>query len=227
VRTPLPCRARLNHPDSHILELIRAGQHDEAIAAIRVSYQGRLFRLCASYFRGNNMEAEESLHESIVRIWHALPTYDSGRGALYPWMSVIARNVCLSELKRRARQARFISLTPHRIENIGDANGDLPEDSDEDAAALGFPFAHVPPAASTVAESNLKQLGVLVARLPLRYQEVINLIFIGDLSAVEIAELLGVPLATVKSRLRRATSLLLEKLRQCGLDDLNLWETDL
>ena len=110
-----------------------------------------------------------------------------------PWLLAILRNACNAEFARRGRQ-------------------EVPTDSaQDDSAAEEMPMWQEPPASPE--EMMLRQqdsatIRRLVAALPEPFREAIVLREMNDLSYQEIAEVAGVPLGTVMSRLARARAML-------------------
>jgi RNA polymerase sigma-70 factor (ECF subfamily) len=145
----------------------------------------------AWYLMRNQDDAEDAVQECYFR---GLRYFDSYHGpAMKPWLLAILRNVCLSELTRRGKQ-------------------EVPMDYSEDEAMAERMGAWPEPQASP--ESVLSQqqdnaaIRRLIATLPPVFREVVVLREINDLSYREIANLAGVPVGTVMSRLARARSML-------------------
>ena len=145
----------------------------------------------ARYLLRNAADAEDAVQECYVR---ALRHFDSYRGpAMKPWLLTILRNVCNAEFARR-RRTEIAS-----------------EDAEADAAAETPPLWHEPqpsPEAALLRTQDDAIIRRLVAALPQPFREAIVLREVNDLSYDEIAQVAGVPLGTVMSRLARARSML-------------------
>ena len=131
-------------------------------------------------------EAEDALQETFLKAYRSLGTYDPSRGAFTTWLYRITVNHCLSQ---RHRLARF--LRSREQVDVG---------------------------VSTSLENELAEgqaLHSALARLSPKLRAVLVLRFFLDLSYAEIAQVLAVPLGTVKSRLNLA----LKKARQELKDD--------
>lgn len=135
-------------------------------------YQVKVFRLAYSIL-GNHALAEEAAQEAFVRVWKALPRYD-GTASLGTWLYAIARNTCLSELRKPALRR------------------EAPLDEQ-----IGLPGGASPP------DGTLDTDWVL-ARLPEAYRRVLVLYYLEERSYEEVAEMLDLPMGTVKSHLHRA-----------------------
>jgi RNA polymerase sigma-70 factor (ECF subfamily) len=109
-----------------------------------------------------------------------------------PWLFAILRNVCHTEFVRRSG----VALTMD-----GETEGD------EEATPI-WQEAPVSPEAEMLRQWDAKTIRRLVAELPDPFRETIVLREINDLSYSEIADVVGVPIGTVMSRLARARSML-------------------
>jgi RNA polymerase sigma factor (sigma-70 family) len=148
----------------------------------------------AHYLMRNATDAEDAAQECFLR---ALRHFDSYRGpAMKPWLLTILRNVCKAEFARRSAQP-------------------VPADDTQDALAADDPPLWQEPQASPENELLRQRdddaMRRLIAALPAQYREAIVLRDINDLSYREIADVLGVPLGTVMSRLARAREMLRER----------------
>jgi RNA polymerase sigma-70 factor (ECF subfamily) len=144
----------------------------------------------ARYLMRNAADAEDAVQECYLR---ALRHFDSYRGpAMKPWLLAILRNVCYGEFARRGKQ-----------ETPSDYTGDEP--------AEALPMWQEPAASPETAllrEQDGATIRRLVGELPQQFREAIVLREINDLSYQEIAEVAGVPVGTVMSRLARARAML-------------------
>ena len=144
----------------------------------------------ARYLLRNAADAEDAVQECYLR---ALRHFDTYRGpAMKPWLFAILRNVCRSEFVRRSGVALTI---------------DGRAEEDEDAVPL-WQEAPLSPEADMLRQWDAETIRGLVAELPDLFREAIVLREINDLSYSEIADVVGVPIGTVMSRLARARALL-------------------
>lgn len=146
----------------------------------------------ARYLMRNTADAEDAAQECYLR---ALRHFDSYRGpAMKPWLLAILRNVCNAEFARHATQPTSTA-------------------SDNDKESDEAPLWQEPqptPEAELMQQKDGAAIRRLVATLPVPFREAIVLRDINDLSYREIADVVGVPVGTVMSRLARARSMLRE-----------------
>jgi RNA polymerase sigma-70 factor, ECF subfamily len=145
----------------------------------------------ARYLMRNAADAEDAVQECYLR---ALRHFHSYRGpAMKPWLLTILRNVCNAEFARRG-------------------NREIPADfSEAETAAEEVPMWQEPqpsPETTLLRRQDDDTIRRLVDALPQPFREAIVLREINDLSYSEIAEVAGVPVGTVMSRLARARSML-------------------
>jgi len=145
----------------------------------------------ARYLMRNPSDAEDAVQECYLR---ALRHFDTYRGpAMKPWLFAILRNVCNAEFARRGKE-------------------EVPTDyTADDSAAEEMPMWQEPqasPESSILRQQESAAIRRLVEELPRPFREVIVLREIADLSYQEIAEVAGVPVGTVMSRLARARAML-------------------
>jgi len=145
----------------------------------------------ARYLMRNSADAEDAVQECYLR---ALRHFDSYRGpAMKPWLLAILRNVCNTEFVRRGRQE-----TP----------GEFADDGEAEATPPIWQEPISSPETALLRRQDGDTIRRLVAALPQPFREAIVMREINDLSYHEIAEVAGVPVGTVMSRLARARAML-------------------
>jgi RNA polymerase sigma-70 factor (ECF subfamily) len=138
---------------------------------------------------GDRGRAEDALQDAFAAIWRSASSYDATRGTGGAWLYTVARNAIVDGARRRPEPPM--------------------QPPDEPSPELG------PPERAEAAWLSWRVHGAL-ERLPERERPVIELAYWGGLSQSEIAEFLGIPLGTVKTRTRSALSRLADLLE----DDL-------
>ncbi len=86
--------------DRHLVERCQEGDAT-AFDELYSRYRDRLYRFCLRRLRDPH-EAEDTTQEAFARAWRALPRF-AGERRFYPWLSVIAANLCTDTVRRRAR----------------------------------------------------------------------------------------------------------------------------
>ena len=170
----------------------------------------------AQFLLRNATDAEDATQECYARALHYFDTY-RGSG-MRAWLFTILKNLCFSEFARRDRHAL-----------MGDVIDDRP-DALEQVAEVAWqdPFPTPEELAQRHQEGNAVRAAIDALPVPLR--EVLVLRELDELSYKEIAELVGVPIGTIMSRLSRARTQLREVLDSAGMaggfayaDDIDQW----
>jgi RNA polymerase sigma-70 factor, ECF subfamily len=147
---------------------------------------GRFLYNVAYRLAGNDSDAQDLVQEALLRVRKGLERYQPG--SLEGWLARIVTNVFLDELRRRQRRP-------------ADA---FPEDPD-----WVLPPA---PAADEVSTGLSDEVQTALASLPDEFRSAVVLCDVADLPYDEIAESLGVPVGTVRSRIHRGRRLLRDAL---------------
>lgn len=127
--------------------------------------------------------AEDCAQDVMVTLWRKAHLFDPTRASVSTWVFTIARNRRIDLARREKRP---------EPEDLG--WGPEPETAQDDSVAL---------------QQETDQLGQALKKLPAKQRELIERAYFGDLTHKEIADATGLPLGTIKSRIRLA----LEKLR--------------
>lgn len=168
------------------LELIsaaKAGDRD-AFERIVLDNESALYRLALRSLR-NPEDAADAVQETFLKAYTGLASF-RGDSRIFVWLYRILSNVCTDILRRRRDT---VSLSP-------DEDGALPE--------LEIPDTRHDPAALAERSETRAQVRAALARLPEDFQRPLLLREYAGLSYEEIAGLLGLPQATVKTRIFRA-----------------------
>jgi RNA polymerase sigma-70 factor (ECF subfamily) len=167
--------------DDDIRQRLEVRLYPEAFELLVERYKHKVFRLACSMMH-NETQAEDVAQDVFLKIWKGLPGYHGG-AALSTWVYTIARNTCLTELKKRSNRPT-VSLHEPEMETAADTIPAL-QSRDTDAGA----------------EMDVE---ILLARLPEKYRRVVTLFYLEQKAYEEVATLLAVPLGTVKTLLFRA-----------------------
>ena len=142
-------------------------------------YSASLFGVIVRVVQDNEI-AEDLLQESFVKIWNSIDSYDEKKGRLFTWMVNLARN--LSVDKVRSKDFR------NNVKNQDIENSVIAIDEQRNTML------------------NPETLGVreMVENLKPEAKAVLDLIYFKGYTQVEASEELGIPLGTVKTRVRLA-----------------------
>ena len=158
----------------------------EAFGELVRAHQRRVWRVCRQYLGPD--EADAAAQDALVKAYTSLASFD-GRSAFTTWLTRIAINTCLDELRRRRREG--LRLEPA-----------APEADDDPLAAV--PDRGPGPEERSAQRQAVARLAALERELPERQREVFRLRFYAELELEEIADALGVHVGTVKTQLHRA-----------------------
>lgn len=183
--------------DSQLIGLIRSGK-TEYFNELVNRYENHIFqytfRMC-----GNEADAEDVLQETFLNAFRAIDTF-RGDAKLTTWLYRIANNSCLMK-RRKSKFApdQEISLSDFPMEQDFEPDGILmPPPSSPVKNLLNHEFREI--------------LQRLLLELPKHYRQAFVLADIQGFSGQEIAEILGISIPTVKSRLHRARVFLRNRL---------------
>ncbi|MFI6846070.1 sigma-70 family RNA polymerase sigma factor [Kitasatospora sp. NBC_00085] len=169
----------------------------------RTELTGYCYRMLGSVF-----EAEDAVQETMIRAWRGHRGFE-GRAALRSWLYRIATNVCLDALNGRNGRARPMDLAGPST--VATATGNqLPEVTWIGPAPDGRVLPETGDPAEVAAQRESVRLAFVAAlqRLAPRQRAVLILREVLGWRAAEVAELLGVTVASVNSALQRARSVL-------------------
>lgn len=176
--------------EASLVERHRQGDA-EAFAEIYQQFESMVYNL-ALRMSGNRADAEDISQETFLRAYRHLKKF-KGKSSLKTWVFRIALNCSNTRLKRRGRRwARTVDDAESKLENAVD-EGRSPE---ETAVSTDF--------------SETVRAGL--AELPIAYREAVLLRDFEELNYAEIAEVLGVRIGTVRSRIARGRNLLRKRL---------------
>lgn len=183
-RNPMPTNEELNA----WMEAVAARSDRQAFAA--------LFKHFAPRVKGYLVRAgctpelaEELTQETMVSLWRRAARFDPARAALSTWLFTIARNLRIDHHRRGAVGAH------------GHADGGDPWDPDLQAADTALP-----PEELVAAAQRERRVQRALAELPAPQALVLRLSFFEEHPHARIAQELGLPLGTVKSRIRLAVT---------------------
>jgi RNA polymerase sigma-70 factor (ECF subfamily) len=164
--------------DEELMPLVERKNAD-AFAIVYDRHGGAAFSL-AYRMVGNRTAAEDITQEAFLSLWRSGARYDRARGSVRTWLLTIVRNRAIDMLRQELAQAPKLSFDDKIPERAATAETDV-EALRRDAA---------------------RQVRGALNVLPSDQMRVIELAYFGGLTHSEIANALGMPLGTVKGRMR-------------------------
>ncbi len=180
--------AVLASDDTGLLDRL-ARREPQALAELYDRYGAVVYRLIFRMVRDPGA-AEDLVQETFLRVWNRAAGFDSGRGAVAPWLLAVARNRAIDYLRYQARRCETADLneTEHPA-LFADFTAGMPQ----------FDLA--------------EQIRRALERLTPEQRLVIELAYFEGLSQSEIAQKIRQPLGTVKTWMRRAMQSMREGLK--------------
>jgi RNA polymerase sigma-70 factor (ECF subfamily) len=152
----------------------------------------RVYRFVLRLVR-NDATAEDLISEVFLDVWRQAGKFE-GRSAVSTWMLSIARFKALSALRRRPE------------EELDDKTAERIEDQTDD------------PETTLAKKDKGSLLRQCLSKLSTEHREIIDLVYYHEKSVEEVAGIVGIPEATVKTRMFYARKKLSELLKEQGID---------
>jgi RNA polymerase sigma factor (sigma-70 family) len=162
-------------------ELVLALRRRERIAAEALydMYSASLFGAIVRIVNDEAL-AEDVLQDTFLKIWNSFSSYSSEKGRLFTWMVNIARNLAIDKI--RSRDFRNQAKNQELENNV----------------------AFIDEQRNTVYKPELLGVKDLIEQLKPEQKSILDLVYFKGYTHVEAADQLGLPLGTVKTRLRMA-----------------------
>lgn len=173
-------------------------RESEAFAAFYDRHAATVFALLCRLL-GDPAEAEDALQETFWQVWRQGGVYDPSRGSPMAWLVQIARSRGLDRLRQVRRR---VQRDAGSIEGLHEK---LPGQDATDARAIE--------------QDTQRVVHRALDGLPSEQREAITLAFFGGFTHQEIADCLGAPLGTIKTRIRLGIRKLQEKLQEMGVQE--------
>ena len=169
-----------------------AGGDRLAMQVLFARHQVRVYRFVLRLVR-NEATAEDLISEVFLDVWRQAGKFE-GRSAVSTWMLSIARFKALSALRRRPEQ------------ELDDKTAEQIEDHSDD------------PEVALAKKDKAAVLRQALSKLSAEHREVVDLVYYHEKSVEEVAGIVGIPEATVKTRMFYARKKLSELLKEQGID---------
>ncbi len=144
------------------------------------NYSGALFGVISKIVQSDD-DANDLLQDTFLKIWRNIDNYDSSKGSIFTWMMNIARNLSID----RVRSADF-------------------RDSSQNISMEQNIIYQVDSEHQTVMDVDSIGLRKVVDNLKPEYRQLIELVYYQGYTQAEVSEEYGIPLGTVKTRIKAA-----------------------
>lgn len=182
--------AAADSPEVRLLRGVVSGHPPDALDQLYHRYVGRIYNLGVRQL-GDRQLAEELVQETFLRLWRSADSFDPQRGTVAAFVLTMARRIAIDLWRRPSSR----------------------------------PFEPEPPDAPTASGDQVDSLLTAVAvneamaTLSPQHREVLELSYRGDLKQTDIAQVLGIPVGTVKTRSYYALRALKLALQERGIHD--------
>ena len=173
--------------DWELIELFKKGK-EEAFEEIVRRYQKKVYNTTYRIM-GNPEDASDLAQEAFIRIYRSLRNFQ-GKSSFSTWLFTVTTNVCRDELRKRQRRLKVQSLS----EPIEFEDGNVEREIADESMA---------PEVISLHRELTDEIQAVIEALPDEQKEAIVLRELQGFSYEEIAEITGVSLGTVKSRISR------------------------
>ncbi|GAA3507364.1 sigma-70 family RNA polymerase sigma factor [Streptomyces showdoensis] len=165
----------------------RRGSTDEALIRAVYEEHGNALLAYATRLTGDRAAAEDVVQETLIRAWRHTDALVNGKGSVRGWLLTVARNIITDRYRARAARPAEIAESPA-----------------------------TPPVAEDHADAVVDTMTVLGAldRLSPEHRDVLRELYYRQRSVAEVAEALGIPAGTVKSRSHYALRALRETFKE-------------
>ena len=162
---------------------------NQAFGFLYDNYAGALYSIIKQIITDNPELASDVLQEVFINIWRKIETYDQTKGRLFTWMLNIARNASIDTLRSKSYQN-------------AQKNQELPDNVYKSVA-------------SQTTQMNVDNIGLkkVLEKLKPEHRILVELAYFKGFTHEEIAEIMSIPLGTVKTRIRNALLQLREYLK--------------
>ena len=164
--------------ESELIALIKK-EPDKGMSLLYDNYSPTLLGIIIKVVDEQEL-AEDILQEVFVKIWKNIGSYDDSKGKLFTWMLNIARNTAIDHLRSKAHQKS------EKIQSINNSVYRLNKTYN--------------------VSNNIDTIGLkaFVEQLKPEHQSIIDMLYFKGYTQSEVAEELGIPLGTVKTRVKTA-----------------------
>lgn len=185
----VPVRRAMNDVDYLLFERVAMARCEEAFSQLYDRFSRRVYALLRQMMRSEE-DAQDLLQEVFLLIWNKAPEFFESRGNPSSWILTVARNRAVDEM----RSKRYRNKRSEESLMVGDDGPELHTLIE----TRNTPDAHM---ATKEAQYEIRRA---MKRLTTDQRELVDLAYFAGMSYSEIAERKGIPLSTVKTRMRQS-----------------------
>jgi RNA polymerase sigma-70 factor, ECF subfamily len=166
----------IKYTEEELVALLKQNS-EQGFSYLYDHYSGALYGVIFRMIQDED-RANDLMQDVFVKIWKNIDKYNEGKGRLYTWMLNIARNSCIDNLR----------LVENKV-NIQNLENTVYEIDRQEAVSIGLD------------ETGIHEF---MQRLKPERKQLLDMAYFEGYTQEEIAEKLGLPLGTVKTRIRAA-----------------------
>jgi RNA polymerase sigma factor (sigma-70 family) len=170
---------KTKYNEAELVALLKE-QSNDAFNYLYDNYSGALFTIINQIVPDKEL-ANDVMQEVFVNIWRKIDSYDSSKGRLFTWMLNVARNAAIDKIRSKGYRDNLRNIAIENGENMISNKATDPVMNDV----------------------GLKKV---LSKLNEEYRRLIDLSYFQGFTHDEIAKIMGIPLGTVKTRIRTAIS---------------------
>jgi RNA polymerase sigma-70 factor, ECF subfamily len=171
-------KRRIKIEENTLLDLLKT-KSERGFSILYDNYCSAIHGVIFKIIQSEEM-AEDLTQDVFVKIWHKIENFDTTKGTLFTWMINIARNTAIDKIRSAeySQSKQYIDIANNL--NVVEARNNN--------------------------SFNIDTIGLraMVADLRPEYKQIIDLVYFGGYTQAEIAEEYGIPLGTVKTRVKAA-----------------------
>jgi RNA polymerase sigma-70 factor, ECF subfamily len=179
-------KEKIRYTQDDLIILIK-NRDQKAFTYLYDNYSKALFGVIFSIV-GDHEESEDILQNAFIKIWNNFESYETSKGRLYTWMLNISRNIAIDYIRSKQHKNKIQNVS-NPVDKI---NTIFTEDSSTDTIGLN----------------------AVVKKMKKDHLIVIELAYYKGYTQEEISKELGIPLGTVKTKIRKALLILRGELKE-------------
>lgn len=189
---------RISISEEELVALLR-DKDERGFTILYNNYSSALYGVLNKIVQSND-DASDLLQDTFLKIWKNIGNYDSSKGSIFTWMMNIARNLAIDKVRSAdfRDNSQNVSMEDKVVYQI-----DNEYQTEQEVDGIG--------------------LQKVVDKLKPEYKQLIDLVYYQGYTQAEVAEEYGIPLGTVKTRIKAAVSTLRTLLQTLVLLLINIF----